>query len=244
MPFAIEVHDVCKAFQGAAGRLAVVEGARFAVAEGEFVAIVGPSGCGKTTLLNIIAGFERADAGRVLVGGAEPRGPSPRAIVISQQGSVFPWLTVRGNLTFGLQGRADAAALADRYAALVGLAGFEDAYAHELSGGMVKRVEIARALIVKPDVLYMDEPLSALDALTSLRMRTELLRIFAEERHTCLLVTHNVEEAIHMADRILVLSPRPARVQAVFEVAEPQPRRISSPALQALKDAILRELGL
>jgi ABC-type nitrate/sulfonate/bicarbonate transport system ATPase subunit len=218
----------------------------FSVADGEFVAIVGPSGCGKSTLMNIIAGFERPDRGAVHVNGVAQQGPSPKGIVISQHGSVFPWLTVRQNLMFGLSGQDSAAKaeLADHYAAMVGLKGFEAAYPHELSGGMLKRAEIARALVVKPDILYMDEPFSALDALMNLRMRNELLRVLSEERHTVLLITHDVEEAVYLADRILVLSPRPTRIQASFEVDMPHPRKLTSPQAQELREQILKELGL
>jgi ABC-type nitrate/sulfonate/bicarbonate transport system ATPase subunit len=245
MPAKIAVHDLRKSFATGKDALQVLGGIDFTVAEGEFVALVGPSGCGKTTLMNIIAGLDRPDAGRVIVDGVMRNGPSPKGIVISQQGSVFPWLTVRQNLMFGLNGQhADKSALADHYAALVGLQGFEDGYPHELSGGMLKRVELARALVVKPEILYMDEPLAALDALTGLRMRIELLRILSEERHTCVLITHDVEEAIHMADRILVLSPRPTTIQATFEVALPHPRDLASREVTALKSAILREFGL
>ncbi|HJV69301.1 ABC transporter ATP-binding protein [Ideonella sp.] len=241
----IKVDGVRKGF----GALPVIGGVSFAVADSEFVAIVGPSGCGKSTLMNVIAGFERPDAGRVEIDGAPLAGPSPRGIVISQHGSVFPWLTVQQNLMFGLNGKHGAdhgerAALADHYAAMVGLKGFESAYPHELSGGMLKRVELARAFIVKPEILYLDEPFSALDALMNLRMRNELLRILEEERHTVLLITHDVDEAIYMADRILVLSPRPTTIQARFEVKLPHPRRLASPEAEALREAILRELGL
>jgi ABC-type nitrate/sulfonate/bicarbonate transport system ATPase subunit len=210
------------------------------------VAVVGPSGCGKTTLLNVIAGFERPDQGLVTIDGAEQLKPSSQGILISQHGSVFPWLTVQQNLMFGLNGHADSdrEKLADHYAAMVGLKGFETSYAHELSGGMLKRAELARALVVKPEILYMDEPFSALDALLNLRMRNELLRILSEERHTVVLVTHDVEEAIHLADRIMVLSSRPATLQAVFDVPLPHPRKLSSRGVQELKVAILRELGV
>jgi NitT/TauT family transport system ATP-binding protein len=216
------------------------------VRPGEFVAIVGPSGCGKSTLMNIIAGFERQDQGSVKIDGVERVGPSPRGIVISQHGSVFPWLTVQQNLMFGLSGdsHGDKAGLADQYAAMVGLKGFEAAYPHELSGGMLKRVELARALVVKPEILYMDEPFSALDALMSLRMQTELQRILGEERHTVLLITHDVEEAVYMADRIIVLSPRPTTVQTTFHVSFPHPRKLSSLEAHGLREAILKELGL
>lgn len=147
---------------------------------------------------------------------------------------------------FGLNGHAylDKAGLADHYAEIVGLKGFEASYPHELSGGMLKRTELARALVVKPEILYMDEPFSALDALMGLRIRNELLRILAEERHTVMLITHDVEEAIHVADRIMVLSPRPTHIQATFEVPFPHPRKLTSPEAQELRVAVLRELGV
>jgi len=246
MPTKIEVRNVRKSFVSKTGELEVVRDVSFDVDEGELVAIVGPSGCGKTTLMNIVAGFVRPDTGSVVIDGHARTKPNSNGILISQHGSVFPWLTVQQNLMFGLNGHRDMdkAGLADHYAAIVGLKGFERSYPHELSGGMLKRVELARALVVKPDILYMDEPFSALDALMSLRMRNETLRILAEERHTVLLITHDVEEAIHMADRVLVLSPRPASIQASFEVSIPHPRKLTSPEVQELRVAILRELGV
>ena len=250
MSVKIDVRNLKKSFSSEKGPLPVIGDVSFSVADGEFVAIVGPSGCGKSTLMNIIAGFERPDEGTVKVDGASGNGPSSKGIVISQHGSVFPWLSVRQNLMFGLNGDGHGvgmggkAALADHYAAMVGLKGFEPSYPHELSGGMLKRVELARALVVKPEILYMDEPFSALDALMNLRMRTELLRILEEERHTVLLITHDVEEAIYMADRIMVLSARPTTIQTTFNVSLPHPRRLSSPAAQELREAILHELGI
>jgi len=241
----IEVRNVWKSFGSGKDRLPVVEGVSLNVGDGEFVAIVGPSGCGKTTLMNMIAGFIRPDQGSIMIDGIERTKPDSKGILISQLGSVFPWLTVQKNLMFGLNGHAqpDKAGLADHYAAIVGLKGFENSYPHELSGGMLKRAELARALVVKPEILYMDEPFSALDALMSLRMRGELLRILSEERHTVLLITHDVEEAIHMADRVVVLSPRPTKIQATFEVKLPRPRDVTSHAVQELRLAVLRELG-
>ena len=246
MPVKIVVQDIKKTFCSDKGPLPVLERVSFSVGDGELVAVVGPSGCGKTTLLNVIAGFDRPDQGLVTIDGAEQLKPSSQGILISQHGSVFPWLTVQQNLMFGLNGHADSdrEKLADHYAAMVGLKGFETSYAHELSGGMLKRAELARALVVKPEILYMDEPFSALDALMNLRMRNELLRILSEERHTVVLVTHDVEEAIHLADRIMVLSSRPATLQAVFDVPLPHPRKLSSRGVQELKVAILRELGV
>ncbi|HEY2781554.1 MAG TPA: ABC transporter ATP-binding protein [Steroidobacteraceae bacterium] len=241
----IIVTDVYKSFPSDAGSLRVVEGVSFSVNDGETVAIVGPSGCGKSTLMNMVAGFERPDRGSVAIDGAARSSPSPKGILITQHGSIFPWLTVQQNLMFGLDGHARGKEiLADHYAAMVGLKGFESSYPHELSGGMLKRAELARALVVKPEVLYMDEPFSALDALMNLRMRNELLRVLAEERHTVLLITHDVEEAIHLADRVMVLSPRPARIQASFDVRVPHPRKLSSAAIQELREAILLELGV
>ena len=241
----ISIRNVRKSFATEDGRLDVISDLNFEVGDGEFVAIVGPSGCGKTTLMNIIAGFQAPDSGDILVDGVPRTKPNRNGIMITQQGSVFPWLTVRQNLLFGLPDELpNREQLAHDYAELVGLKGFENNYPHELSGGMLKRAEIARALVVKPEILYMDEPFSALDALMSLRMQNELLRILAKERHTVMLITHDVEEAIHLADRILVLSPRPARIQASFDVTLPHPRRVSSPEAQALRVAILRELGV
>jgi ABC-type nitrate/sulfonate/bicarbonate transport system ATPase subunit len=242
----VEIKHVRKGFDTDAGRLEVIADLDFQVRDGEFIAIVGPSGCGKTTLMNLIAGFDSPDSGTILIDGVERTKPNAKGILISQQGSVFPWLTVRQNLMFGLVGRDDdeATLIADHYADLVGLKGFEGSYPHELSGGMLKRVEIARALAVKPEILYMDEPFSALDALMSLRMQNELLRILQKEKHTVMLITHDVEEAIHLADHILVLSPRPARIQASFEVPFEHPRKVSSPDAQALRVAILKELGV
>jgi len=242
----IEVLDLTKSYQSDRGPLSVVDNVSLSVGDGEFIAIVGPSGCGKSTLLNLMAGFVRPDGGSVTVDGTVHVKPDQKGILISQQGSVFPWLTVRENLKFGLIGHteADAARLADHYAAIVGLQGFEDSYPYELSGGMLKRTELARALVVKPEILYMDEPFSALDALMSLRVRNELLRILRTERHTVILVTHDVEEAIHLADRIHVLTARPTRIQATFEVPLPHPRKLSSPEAQQLRVAILKELGV
>jgi ABC-type nitrate/sulfonate/bicarbonate transport system ATPase subunit len=242
----IVVADIHRTFHTDEGPLPVVGGISFSVAEGETVAIVGPSGCGKSTLVNILASLDRPDRGSVKIDGKERLGASRKAIVISQQGSVFPWMTVRDNVAFGLkQGRREERlAVADSFIEMVGLKGFENRHPHELSGGMLKRVELARAFAVKPDVLFMDEPFSALDALMSLKMRTELARSLELQGQTLVLITHDVEEAIHLADRILVLSPRPTRIKTTFEVPLPRPRKLTSPAAQSLKEKVLAELGL
>ena len=242
----IEVRGISKTFETRRGPLTVLDDISFSVGDGEFVAIIGPSGCGKSTLLGVLAGFEKPDRGEVSVDGEPVWEPKRRGIFIFQQPSLFPWLDLEGNLVFGLNGAAAAERrrLVAHYISLVGLEGFEHAFPHQLSGGMQQRAELARALMVKPEILYMDEPFGALDALTRLRMRAELLRILSRERHTVLLVTHDVEEALHLADRVLLLSPRPARIQTVIDVTLPRPRLLSSPALLALKASILKELGI
>ena len=234
--------QLAKGFASADGALRVVDGVDFSVADGEFVAIVGPSGCGKSTLMNVIAGFLRPDQGAVLVDGVEVTEPSASRILISQGGSVFPWLTVRENLMFGLRDArtSENAALAFHYASLVGLHGFEHTLSAPALGrhGASASSSRARSSCSRTSCSWTSRS-PALDALMSLRMRNEVLRILAEERHTILLITHDVEEAIHIADRVLVLSPRPAKVQASFEVPLPHPRRLASPEAQALRVAIL-----
>jgi NitT/TauT family transport system ATP-binding protein/sulfonate transport system ATP-binding protein len=245
MPAKIVVQNVSKSFASNGASLPVVNNISLEVETGKFLAIIGPSGCGKSTLMKMLCGFEHPDTGSITIDGRVHNKPDSNGILISQHGSVFPWMSVQRNLMFGLDhDDRKSAQLADHYAELVGLKGFEKAYPHELSGGMLKRVEIARALAVKPEILYMDEPFSALDALTNLKMRKELLRILEEERHTVVLITHDVEEAIHLADRIIVLSNRPAGIQASFDVTFQHPRKLTSPEAQKLKESILRELGL
>jgi ABC-type nitrate/sulfonate/bicarbonate transport system ATPase subunit len=242
----IDVRGISKTFPTRRGPLHVLDDLSFSVADGEFVAVIGPSGCGKSTLLGVLAGFERPDTGEVRVDDVPVREPKRTGIFIFQQPALFPWLDLERNLVFGLNGASpeERRKLVAHYVSLVGLEGFEHAFPHQLSGGMQQRAELARALLVKPEILYLDEPFGSLDALTRLRMRAELLGILSRERHTVLLVTHDVEEALHLADRVLVLSPRPARIQRVLEVASPRPRRLTSPELLALKASILSELGV
>ena len=242
----VEVRSISKTFETRGGPVHVLDDLSFEVADGEFVAVIGPSGCGKSTLLSVLAGFERPDRGEVRVDGEPVREPRRTGMFIFQQPSLFPWLDLERNLVFGLNGESAETrrSLVAHYIALVGLEGFERAFPNQLSGGMQQRAELARALIVKPEILYLDEPFGALDALTRLRMRAELLRILSRERHTVLLVTHDVEEALQLADRVLVLSVRPARIQHVIEVKLPRPRALSSPELLALKASILHELGV
>jgi NitT/TauT family transport system ATP-binding protein len=223
----------------------VLESVDLDVNEGELVCILGPSGCGKSTLLNIVAGFLAPAAGSVRIDGEEVRGPDPRRIFVFQERGVFPWLTVEGNIGFGLGRlpRSDREARIARYVRLVGLEGFEKAYPHELSGGMKQRVEVARALAVDPDMLYLDEPFGALDSITRLEMRRELLRIQQAERKTILFVTHDIEESVQLADRVVVLSARPARIRRIVAIDLPHPRDLSSRRYLELRDGIFEEIG-
>jgi ABC-type nitrate/sulfonate/bicarbonate transport system ATPase subunit len=224
----------------------VLERINLEVREGEFVCIVGPSGCGKTTLLNIIAGFLLASQGEVLVEGGPVRGPDRRRIFIFQEGGVFPWLTVCENIGFGLDRRlrSEREAVIRHYVEMVGLSGFERSYPRELSGGMRQRVEIARALAANPEILFMDEPFGALDYITRFKMRADLVRIWEAERKTILFVTHDIDEALQLADRVLVMSRRPGTIHEDVEVNLPRPRDLSSPAYLQRRERIFNAMGM
>jgi len=226
----IRFDDVGVDFPTAAGPMRVVDGVSLDVRQGEFVSIIGPSGCGKTTLLNIVGGFVKPTRGQVLLDGAPVRGPGPDRGVIFQEYGVFPWLTVRDNIAFGLRLAANQrhAARRDeivqRYLALMGLADFSDHFPKHLSGGMRQRLAIARAYAVQPEFLLMDEPFGALDAQTRTAMQDLLLQVLATEGKTVLLITHSVDEAIYLSSRIVVVTARPARVREVIEVPFGYPR--------------------
>ena len=242
----IEARDVWKSYQlEDGGELSVIAGLSLNVAQHEFVALVGPSGCGKSTLLDLLAGFQKPDSGSITFVGQPVTRPSRRGILITQKGSVFPWISAWQNLTFVLNGMSEEerTSRARHYLELVGLQDFASAFPYQLSGGMLQRLELARALVVKPEVLYMDEPFGSLDALARLRMRQELLRIRREEPQTTVLVTHDVDEAIALADRIFVLSQRPMRIMRIVEVGIDHPRSMADPRAVALKTSILHDLG-
>jgi len=224
----------------------VLRGLDLDVAEGEFVCVLGPSGCGKSTLLNIVGGFLAPSEGEVRIDGELVTGPDPRRIFVFQERGVFPWLTVEDNIGFGLWqlGAAERRERIAHYVSLVGLRGFEQAYPQELSGGMKQRVEVARALAVNPDVLYLDEPFGALDSITRLQMRTELLRIWEREKKTVLFVTHDIEESVQLADRVVVMSARPAEIRRVVTIDIAHPRDLSSRRYIELRDGIFAEIGL
>ena len=245
-PSKVSVRGVSMRFQTDGSPIEVLTSIDLDVADGEFVCILGPSGCGKSTLLNIVGGFLKATSGQVLIDGQPVTGPDPRRIFVFQERGVFPWLTVEGNVAFGLF-RLSAAERAERiahYVKLVGLSGFENAYPQELSGGMKQRLEVARALAVNPDVLFLDEPFGALDSITRLVMRSELLRIRRAEKKTILFVTHDIDESVQLADRVVVMSTRPATIRRIVDIDMPHPRDLSSPRYIELRDLLLGEIGL
>lgn len=244
----IRVRDTWMSFLGkTAGQFVhVLENINFDIRPGEFVCIVGPSGCGKSTMLNILGGFLKETRGDVKVEGKPVTGPDPGRIFVFQENGVFPWLTVEQNVGFGLLARpaADREQRVKHYIQMVGLTGFEKSYPRELSGGMRQRVEIARALAAEARVLYMDEPFGALDFLTRLKMRNDLIRIWQAEHKTVIFVTHDIEEAVQLADRVLVMSRRPATVQAEVVVDLPRPRDLDAPGYLETRDKIFSIMGM
>ena len=224
----------------------VLEDISLEVADGEFVCLLGPSGCGKSTLLSTMAGFLSPTSGEIKIDGEVVRGPDPRRIFVFQERGVFPWLTVEGNIAFGLfhLTAAERKQRVTHYIRMVGLEGFEKAYPPALSGGMKQRLEVARALAVNPDMLFLDEPFGALDSITRLVMRGELLRIWEAERKTIIFVTHDIDEAVQLADRVVVMSARPATIQQIVKIDIPHPRDISSARYLELRDGIFQQIGL
>lgn len=242
----VELRGVSKHFHTRQGRLHVLDHVSLQVRRGEFLCLLGPSGCGKSTLFHIIAGLERPDDGEVLVDGAPVSGPGPDRVVVFQDGALFPWLTARGNVEFGL-GLQDLLPVERRRRAqealeLVRLGKFGDVCLHELSGGMRQRVAIARAIAMRPRVLLMDEPFAALDAQTRNVMHEELQRIWLQAGLTVIFVTHNVAEAVRLGDRVAVLSFRPGRIRREVLVRNPRPRLADDPHLLEIRTFLLRDL--
>lgn len=240
------LNGVSSLFRNGNGGLLALDRLDFQVRSGEFVCIVGPSGCGKSTLLHLIAGLARPTSGEILLDGRPVDGPDTGRILIFQDLGLFPWLTVLQNVEFGLRmagvSRQERRLRARAYLRLVHLAGFEDSYIHQLSGGMRQRVALARALATEPNVLLMDEPFAALDAQTRDLLHDELERIWAETGRTIVFVTHNVREAVRLADRVLLLTFRPGRVKREFAVHLPRPRRLEDVEVAAAARDILDDL--
>jgi ABC-type nitrate/sulfonate/bicarbonate transport system ATPase subunit len=250
LPFTVKsklsVDRVSMVFERDGKRTEVLNNINLEVGDGEFVCLLGPSGCGKTTLLNAMAGFLSPTSGEITVDGEPVRKPDPRRVFVFQERGVFPWLTVEGNIGFGLSKltKAEREQRIAHYVKMVGLQGFEKTYPQELSGGMKQRLEVARALAVNPDMLLLDEPFGALDSITRLVMRGELLRIWEAERKTVIFVTHDIDEAVQLADRVVVMSARPASIRQIVNIDIAHPRDISAPRYLELRDGIFQQIGL
>jgi NitT/TauT family transport system ATP-binding protein len=242
----LEIKGVNKLFLSDGKEMEALHDINLSIRENEFVCFIGPSGCGKTTLLRIIAGLEKASSGTVTLAGDPITGPGPERGMVFQEYSLFPWRTVLENISFGpeLKGvsTTEREARSRQYLKMVGLERFEARYPHELSGGMKQRVAIARALVNDPRALLMDEPYGALDAQTRNIMQSELLRIWEEEKKTVVFVTHSVDEAIYLADRIVIMSARPGRIKDIIEIHIPRPRNRTSPDVNIIRDRILCDL--
>jgi NitT/TauT family transport system ATP-binding protein len=246
-PSKLAIDDVSKSFQTATGDVLALDRVSLQVSEAEFVCLVGASGCGKTTLLNIIAGLEKPDSGSVLADGKPVTGPGRDRLVMFQESALFPWLDVFGNVLFPLKlkpnlSNRDRRDVARYYLELVGLTRFEHANIHELSGGMKQRVALARSLAPNPRVLLMDEPFAALDALTREQLYGDLQTIWKERKKTIVFVTHNVREAACLADRVLLFSPHPGRIQEEFVIDLPRPRDINTAGLVGYSGKIMSSL--
>ena len=243
----LEAARVTKRFAFGAQSITALSDATLSVAKGEFICLIGPSGCGKSTLLRMVAGFETPSEGALLVWGKPVAGPGPDRGMVFQDYGLFPWLTVRENVGFGPAARglrrAEIAATVDRFVDMVGLTRFADAYPHQLSGGMKQRVAIARVLANEAEMVLMDEPFGALDAMTRDNLQQELLQIWASARLTVLFVTHAIEEAILLADRVVVMSPGPGRIVADERIALPRPRDPTEPEFNALRRRLSAMLG-
>jgi NitT/TauT family transport system ATP-binding protein len=246
-PTRIRVEGLSKRFVTRRADVQALDNVSLDIEQGEFVCLIGPSGCGKSTLLDIIAGLTRPDIGTVQSDGKPVTGPAPDRMVMFQEPALFPWLDALGNVMFGLKlkpglTRSDRLDIAHRYLKMVGLGGFEHSYIHELSGGMKQRVALARSLAPDPNVLLMDEPFAALDAITREQLYEDLQTIWAQTRKTIVFVTHNVREATCLADRVVLMSPRPGRIAQEFDIPLPRPRDINGAQLSKYAGEMARSL--
>jgi NitT/TauT family transport system ATP-binding protein len=235
----LDLRNVGKVYELNDQRIEALRDANLVVEKGEFVCLIGASGCGKSTLLRIVAGFEPPSAGEALMWDKAITGPAPDRGMVFQDYGLFPWLSVRQNIGFGPASRglpkAELRALVDRFVDMVGLTRFADAYPHQLSGGMKQRVAIARVLANDAEMVLMDEPFGALDAMTRERLQDELLDIWQRTKLTVLFVTHSIEEAIFLADRVVVMEPGPGRIASEHRIELPRPRDVSSPEFNAVR---------
>ncbi|WP_147197768.1 ABC transporter ATP-binding protein [Pantoea sp. CCBC3-3-1] len=244
---ALEINNVSHAFYLEGKTLPVLDNVSLQVRPGEFVALLGPSGCGKSTLLRLVAGLEAPAAGEITEDGSALHGPDPSRVVVFQDPTLYPWRSVWRNVALGLETRGkitdEGRQRVDRILQKVGLSQFANAWPHQLSGGMAQRAALARALVNRPRLLILDEPLGKLDSLTRIRMQQELVALWRDQQFSALMVTHDVEEALLMADRVVIFSPRPARIIETIQVSLPWPRRRDDPRLIQLRTQALELLG-
>ncbi|WP_331376075.1 ABC transporter ATP-binding protein [Sinorhizobium chiapasense] len=246
-PTHLRIRDVTREFNVNGKKLTALDSISLDIAEGEFVTIVGASGCGKSTLLRLGAGLDTTHSGRISHDGRPVTGPSLDRGMVFQESRLFPWLTVERNIALGLENselpKSEKKRLVEEHLELVGLSGFAEAYPHQLSGGMAQRAGIARGLVNRPNVVFLDEPFGALDAITKTRLQDELQEIWARERITMVLVTHDVEEAVYLGDRVVVMSPRPGRIRDIVTVGLPRPRQRTSATLAKVRTRVLESLN-
>ncbi len=244
----IEIREVSKAFKQRGEQLQVLSNISLEIEKGEFVCLLGPSGCGKSTLLNSIAGFESVDQGDIKIDNEPVKGPSSKYVTIFQNYGLLPWRSVLRNVELGLEAktlsRNERGEIARKYIDLVGLGKFEKSHPHQLSGGMQQRVAIARALAVNPDILFMDEPFGALDAITRIKMQKDILEITRAHKKTTLFVTHDIEEAVYLADRIVIMTPNPGKVKDIINVKLPTSRDRTSDDFIRVRDRVFEILNM
>ncbi|HBF40061.1 MAG TPA: ABC transporter ATP-binding protein [Firmicutes bacterium] len=244
----IEIRSVDRTYEDTSDNsVEALKDINLTVRKGEFITIIGPSGCGKTTLLRLIAGLDAPASGKIMLEGEEITAPDPQRGYVFQQGSLFPWLTVENNIAAGLkakgvykENKADVA----RFIELIGLHGFEKSYPHQISGGMAQRVAIARALINRPVALLLDEPLGALDAFTRADLQDKLLELWKGDGTTMILVTHDVDEAIYLSDRIVIMTPRPGKISEIMDIYLPRPRQRGDALFMAIRKNLLEKFHL
>ena len=244
----IEVKDACKRFKLGGKEFVALDRVTLSVERGEFICLLGPSGCGKSTLLNVLAGFEKLESGSVKIDGEEVAGPSPKRITIFQNYGLLPWRTVQKNVELGLESlglsKEERAARAKKYIDLVGLTGFEKRHPLQLSGGQQQRVSIARGLAVDPEIIFMDEPFGALDAITRMKLQDDILNISRNEKKTVIFVTHDIEEAVFLADRIVVMMADPGRIKSIVKVPLPDQRDRTGEEFLHVRDKIFELFNL
>ena len=246
---AIEIKNINKSFEGKNKNLSVLDNINLTINDGELICLLGPSGCGKTTLLRLIAGLDHPTSGEIVANGEVVKGPSGDRAVIFQQYSLFPWLTVLQNVTFGLEmtkkgTKEENVAAAERYLESVGLIDFKDSYPHELSGGMKQRVAIIRSLLNHSPILLMDEPFSAVDMQTRHKLQEQLIGVWKRFENTVVFVTHDVDEAVYLADRIVILDKNPGRIANIIEVDIERPRKRDSKEFIQIQESIVKDLDM